>query len=114
MMSFGDERRARLSRAEAADKLIDIATQLKAGAVTSDGETVQVPEIVVLEVEVDDGEIEIQMRWASAFDLDDAAVDDDEEEIVYGENVDDDDDDDAIDADDDIEDEDPFSATMTG
>jgi amphi-Trp domain-containing protein len=104
MTRFGDEDGVEMSRAELAEKLVEIAAQLKGGTVVIGGEEVAVPEHVYLEIEVEDGELELEIKWGDAFEDGGEDEDEEEEEIVYGE-ADDDEDDEDDDAEDDTDDD---------
>ena len=107
MTALGQTHSEELTRAQAADRLVRIAEQLREGTVVIGDDTVAVPERVYLEIELEDGELELELKWAGAFDGADELEEDDEKEIVYGEAVDDDEEDD--DSEDDVEDRDLFS-----
>jgi amphi-Trp domain-containing protein len=106
MTPLGQMHSEELSRAQAADRLAQVAEQLREGTVVAGDDTVAVPERVYFEIELEDGELKIELKWAGALADDVEHEDEDEEEIVYGEAVDDEDDED--DSEDDTEDRDLF------
>jgi hypothetical protein len=117
MTNLGEANREELSRDQVADRLVEIALQVREGTVVIGGREVAVPERVYLEIEIGDGEIEIALKWGDAFDAFEEDEDEEEEEIIYGEgDLDDDDDDDTDDdeTEDDTEDEELFSGARVG
>jgi amphi-Trp domain-containing protein len=60
-----DKIRAELTRQEAADKLVQLAEQLRNGSVTFGGDKgdVAVADSVEFKANLDDDEIEIELKW---------------------------------------------------
>ncbi len=55
--------RAELTREAAADQLAQLAQQLRTGTISLGGEAMTVPDEVKLKANLDDDELEIELKW---------------------------------------------------
>jgi amphi-Trp domain-containing protein len=55
--------RAELTREEAADQLAQLAQQLRAGTISLGGDPMTVPNDVKLKANLDDDELEMELKW---------------------------------------------------
>ena len=62
-----DKIRSELTRQEAADKLVQLAEQLRNGKVSFEGEKgeVAVADDIEFKADLDDDELEIELKWAT-------------------------------------------------